>query len=1040
MQPEHIYYYLVSIIFSVIVLWGISMMSKVKTAVKGNLIGSAIMVLAIGLTLWNFNIFSVADLWIAMLIGTALGLWMANKVKMIQMPQMVGLLNGFGGGASMIAGILSLSNHYHSLATEAVKGATLNSFGLLTAALAVFTGAFTLSGSIVAAGKLHGKISQKPKFFQDNPDRHALLFTITLIIALVSVVMIAFTQTGGMIALITVCTIVSLVFGVLFATPVGGADMPITISLLNSMSGVAGSIAGMAIDDFLLVAVGGIVGASGLFLTQIMSKAMNRPLKSILFPRGSKKKTDKEEKKSAPAQKSEPPKTKETEKTADSKDPAQWLKDAKTVIITPGYGMAVAQAQSLVKQLSDKLEGMGKKVEFAIHSVAGRMPGHMNILLAEVDVPYEKLHEMDDINPKFKETDVAIVIGANDVVNPAANTVENTPLSGVPILNVSEAKKVIICNFDKKPGYAGVDNPLYEEGKKNVALMLGDAKDSLKTLLEGLSSASKPAAESQKAANKDNPAEWLKEAKTVIITPGYGMAVAQAQSLVKQLSDKLESMGKKVEFAIHSVAGRMPGHMNILLAEVDVPYEKLHEMDDINPKFKETDVAIVIGANDVVNPAANTVADTPLSGVPILNVSEAKKVIICNFDKKPGYAGVDNPLYEEGKKNVALMLGDAKDSLKTLLEGLSSTPKPAAESKKAEADDNNPAEWLKDAKTVIITPGYGMAVAQAQSLVKQLSDKLEGMGKKVEFAIHSVAGRMPGHMNILLAEVDVPYEKLHEMDDINPKFKETDVAIVIGANDVVNPAANTVEETPLSGVPILNVSEAKKVIICNFDKKPGYAGVDNPLYEEGKKNVALMLGDAKDSLKSLLEGLSSTAKPATTDKKAASSTKDPAKWLKDAKSVIITPGYGMAVAQAQSLVKQLADKLEGMGKKVEFAIHSVAGRMPGHMNILLAEVDVPYEKLHEMDDINPEFKNTDVAIVIGANDVVNPAANTVEDTPLSGVPILNVSEAKKVIICNFDKKPGYAGVDNPLYEDGQENVALMLGDAKDSLKSLLEKL
>ena len=316
------------------------------------------------------------------------------------------------------------------------------------------------------------------------------------------------------------------------------------------------------------------------------------------------------------------------------------------------------------------------------------MPGHMNVLLAEVDVPYEKLFEMQAIDGEFKDTDVAIVIGANDVINPAANTAEGTPIYGMPVLSVADARHILILNFDLKPGYAGVENPLYAEAKEShehVEILLGDAKESLDKISKacaemqaGKLSGEKDAAQAATADSPETPAKSgleraaddIKAAATVIIVPGYGMARSQAQPLVKQLADRLESEGKKVRFAIHPVAGRMPGHMNVLLAEVDVPYEKLFEMQAIDGDFKDTDMAIVIGANDVINPAANTAEGTPIYGMPVLSVADARHILILNFDLKPGYAGVENPLYAEaaaGEEHVIVVLGDAKDSLNKLL-------------------------------------------------------------------------------------------------------------------------------------------------------------------------------------------------------------------------------------------------------------------------------------------------------------------------------------------------------------------------------------
>ena len=233
-------------------------------------------------------------------------------------------------------------------------------------------------------------------------------------------------------------------------------------------------------------------------------------------------------------------------------------------------------------------------------------------------------------------------------------------------------------------------------------------------------------------------------------------------------------------------------------------------------------------------------------------------------------------------------------------------------------------------------------------------------------------------------------------------------------------------------MPVLNVDKAKHIIICNFDTKPGYAGVDNPLYTSDK--AELLLGDAKDSLHTLIDSIHKPSETFVTEEKED----DVTPILNRAKDIILVPGYGMALAQAQHQVKQLADKLERKGAKVRYAIHPVAGRMPGHMNVLLAEADVPYDELHEMETINDDFQNSDLAIVIGANDVVNPAAREAEGTPIYGMPVLNVDKAKHIIICNFDTKPGYAGVDNPLYTSNK--VHMMLGDAKESLIKLMSKV
>ena len=840
---ENLIYYIAAGVLTVAVLIGIAMMSKVETSVKGNLLGATSMLLAIVLTLWYFNIFTVIELWIAMLVGLAIGITAAMRVKMIQMPQMVGLLNGLGGGASMLAGILTL------IAADPFE----TSFSLITAGLAIFVGSLTLTGSLVAAGKLHKVLPQRPIVLKGHP----LWTALSLILSLVTVVLLAVPYILMVPILKTLLILLSALlsgaFGIIFAIRVGGADMPITISLLNSLSGVAGAIAGMAIADPLLVAVGGVVGASGLLLTQIMCRAMNRKLLDILLGKTSAQ--------GKPKAKKETVKVIEETAVESVQSPEMscgcWLRDAERVIIVPGYGMALSQAQSSVKQLMTELEADGKDVKFAIHPVAGRMPGHMNVLLAEVDIPYDKLYEMQDINEDFKDADVVIVIGANDVVNPAANTAEGTPIYGMPILDVEDAKSLILCNYDTQPGYAGVDNPLYEGGREHIALMLGDAKETLGAIMSSYREGDgtdevTPSGEAMTTELQSGT--WLRDAERVIIVPGYGMALSQAQSAVKQLMTELEQEGKEVSFAIHPVAGRMPGHMNVLLAEVDIPYDKLKEMDEVNPEFKNTDVAIIIGANDVINPAANTAEGTPIYGMPILDVEDAKHVIICNFDKLPGYAGVDNPLYEEGRTDrIALMLGDAKETLDAITKAFRTCKVQPTVHGATASPEQKGGQWLADAARVIIVPGYGMALSQAQSTVKSLMMELEQQGKEVKFAIHPVAGRMPGHMNVLLAEVDVPYDKLYEMQDINPEFKDTDVAIIIGANDVINPAANTAEGTPIYGMPILDVEDAKHVILCNFDKLPGYAGVDNPLYEEGHEDhIALLLGDAKETLGALI--------------------------------------------------------------------------------------------------------------------------------------------------------------------------------------------
>ncbi|HKM29900.1 MAG TPA: NAD(P)(+) transhydrogenase (Re/Si-specific) subunit beta, partial [Bacilli bacterium] len=382
--------------------------------------------------------------------------------------------------------------------------------------------------------------------------------------------------------------------------------------------------------------------------------------------------------------------------------------------------------------------------------------------------------------------------------------------------------------------------------------------------------------------------------------------------------------------------------------------------------------------------------------------------------------------------NIYLELGNASDTIQNVLSALE---KPVLVAEPIVANKLSIVDIFKAAKSVIIVPGYGMAVAQAQHLVKKLADYLQKNGANVKYAIHPVAGRMPGHMNVLLCEANVDYEDLYEMDDINKEFATTDLAIVIGANDVMNPAARHAEGTPIYGMPILDVDNCKQVVIFNYDLKPGYAGVENPIYQR-TSNIYLELGNASDTIQNVLSALEKpvlVAEPIVADKLSIVDI------IKAAKSVIIVPGYGMAVAQAQHLVKKLADYLQNNGASVKYAIHPVAGRMPGHMNVLLCEANVDYEDLYEMDDINKEFATTDLAIVIGANDVMNPAARHAEGTPIYGMPILDVDNCKQVIIFNYDLKPGYAGVENPIYQR-TSNLYLELGNASDTLTKILEKL
>ena len=824
-------------ILILVILFGINSMSKVQNAKFGNRLSALAMLVAIIYTVIKADILTEPIIWLAMAVGLLIGYFMAIKVSMIQMPQTVALLNAFGGLASAIVAMISIN--------------MVEKFVAITGILAIFIGVVTFVGSAVAALKLAKVIDGRPIYMPAHSTLLNISLIASIIVGLLAVIKVLPQNTA-----ILIISILSIMFGILFAIRVGGADMPIVIFLLNSTSGVAGSISGMVIFNPLLIAVGSIVGASGLILTQIMCESMNRHLVDILIGSGGKKvekKAQTEPKaKTAPAKKATIASTATPEtqvKTSSKKGNGFDYDNLNKVTIVPGYGMALSQAQAKVKELMEELEKRGAKVDFAIHPVAGRMPGHMNVLLAEVDIDYTKFKELEEANKNFKDTDLVIVIGANDVVNPAANTAEGTPIYGMPVLNVDEADKVYILNYDKKPGYAGVENPLYEDG--DTRLILGDAKESIDKLLDEIRNEGEEVSEEAVVSGDDSSLDY-DSVKNVTIVPGYGMALSQAQAKVKELMEEFEKKGAKVDFAIHPVAGRMPGHMNVLLAEVDIDYTKFKELEEANDHFSEKDLVIVIGANDVVNPAANTAEGTPIYGMPVLNIDEARNVYILNYDKKPGYAGVENPLYEDG--NTRLILGDAKESIDKLLDEIRNNKAYKANNLAADKKEEEKFDYDK-LKEVTIVPGYGMALSQAQAKVKALMEALEKKGAKVDFAIHPVAGRMPGHMNVLLAEVDIDYNKFKELDEANENFKNKDLVIVIGANDVVNPAANTAEGTPIYGMPVLNVEEASKVFILNFDKKPGYAGVDNPLYEDA--DTRLMLGDAKESIDKLLEEINS---------------------------------------------------------------------------------------------------------------------------------------------------------------------------------------
>ena len=515
LSTSDIIYLVISAVLICVVLFGIFLLSRVKKSRLGNGLSAIAMLAGIVLVLihsgvFDFNrdtgalILGIVIIFCALALGSVIGIFLSKKVKMIEMPQLVALLNGLGGAASAIVGIVALA-----LAGKSPQFSS-GAFSLTTSALAVSVGMITLSGSLIAAGKLHRILPQKQIVLKGHQVLTISLLALTIILVALSGILV---PTGAMNIkylwiLLVANVIVSTLFGLVFSIRVGGADMPITISLLNSFSGVAGAIAGLALYDILLVAVGGIVGASGLILTQIMCKAINRSLIDILLGKAKKTQAVEEKKEDNQAPEEEKPEEQDVQEETQTSETVQEnavedtqteatseetndgdefaaLRNAKDVIIVPGYGMAIAQAQHLVKELANFLVSNGAKVRYAIHPVAGRMPGHMNVLLCEADVDYEDLFEMSDIDNDFKTCDAVIVVGANDVLNPAANTAVGTPIYGMPVLSVNDAKEIYIFNYDTKPGYAGVDNPIYER-KNGVHIFLGNASDTLQQALDEL--------------------------------------------------------------------------------------------------------------------------------------------------------------------------------------------------------------------------------------------------------------------------------------------------------------------------------------------------------------------------------------------------------------------------------------------------------------------------------------------------------------------------------------------------------------------------
>ncbi|WMJ75059.1 NAD(P)(+) transhydrogenase (Re/Si-specific) subunit beta [Cytophagaceae bacterium ABcell3] len=450
---------------SVLFITGIKMLGKTHTARKGNAFSAIAMFLAIAATLFDNRVLSFAEIFAAVLVGSVIGVYVSKKVEMTAMPEMVAIFNGLGGGASVF---VALSEYFR---VQNSRFEMLDSITGVTVALSIFIGALTFSGSLIAFGKLSGTIKGGAfKFAGQHPLNAVLLL---MAVAAASMMVVAPDFQLYMIGLLGA----ALLLGVLTVMPIGGADMPVVISLLNSYSGIAACATGFVLNNQLLIITGSLVGASGIILTQIMCKAMNRSLVNVLLGGFGQ----------APGEASSGGSGSDmVVKEVGVEEAAMIFDSASSVIIVPGYGMAVAQAQHVVKEMSDLLEGKNIDVRFAIHPVAGRMPGHMNVLLAEANVPYDKLVEMEMINDDFSNCDVVLVIGANDVVNPAAKTNPGSPIYGMPVLNVEKARTVIVSKRSMASGYAGIENELF--GSDNCLMLFGDAKVSLTKVVGELKS------------------------------------------------------------------------------------------------------------------------------------------------------------------------------------------------------------------------------------------------------------------------------------------------------------------------------------------------------------------------------------------------------------------------------------------------------------------------------------------------------------------------------------------------------------------------
>ena len=464
---------LVYLIAAVLFILGIKGLTKPATAVRGNMLSALGMLIAVVVTLLDSSIVSFTYILAGVLVGGVIGAVMALRIQMTAMPQMVALLNGFGGGASLT---IALAEYFSKLGIDAQTFSDLlvpvaldsSAFGageestvaLISIGLTALIGGVTLTGSLVAFAKLQ-ELVKKSFALLGGPLGNGLLLALALI-ALGFVIV-----SPGNAAAIIAMVAIALLLGLFLVMPIGGADMPVVIALLNSYSGIAAALAGFILGNTVLIVAGSLVGTSGLILTRIMCVAMNRSLVNVLFGKMAEggETVDADEIYAGKVTSAQPDEV------------AMMLEMAQRVVIVPGYGMAMAQAQHAVRELADSMQARGIEVEYGIHPVAGRMPGHMNVLLAEAEVPYDKLVEMDRINPTFEDTDVVIVIGANDVTNPMARESEGSPIYGMPILNVDKAKNVVVIKRSLSPGFAGLPNPLF--AMDHTLMVYGDGKQAV---------------------------------------------------------------------------------------------------------------------------------------------------------------------------------------------------------------------------------------------------------------------------------------------------------------------------------------------------------------------------------------------------------------------------------------------------------------------------------------------------------------------------------------------------------------------------------